>query len=94
MLSPIKLNSLLAASNYPKLRLPDAALYPLFLFDENDDDDDDDGDDGAYYKLCSEDLLIFKVCFFIIFDFNFQKLLLLLLDLYSRCGWGSSLVDD
>ena len=47
VLSPIKLNSLLAASNYPKLRLPDAALYPLFLFDENDDDsDDDDGDDG------------------------------------------------
>ena len=46
VLSPITLNSLLAASNYPKLRLPDAALYPLFLFDENDDDsDDDDGDD-------------------------------------------------
>ena len=45
MLSPIALNSLLAASNYPKLRLPDAALYPLFLFDENDDDDDDDDHD-------------------------------------------------
>ena len=71
VLSPITLNSLLAASNYPKLRLPDAALYPLFLFDENDDDGDDDGDgdDCVYYKLCSEDLLIFQGLLFHYFRF-------------------------
>ena len=86
VLSPITLNSLLAASNYPKLRLPDAALYPLFLFDENDDDD---GNDGVSYKLFSEDFL--RSAFSL---FNFQKLFFLLLDLDSRCGLRSSLVDD
>ena len=61
VLSPIKLNSLLAASNYPKLRLPDAALYPLFLFDENDDDDDDLYIMGA---VCVSVCYVFSYFFF------------------------------